>query len=592
MRPTTRGPLNPIELTLFQNHIHYAAQQMGWVMTRTAQSPIFSQSHDFSCFVTDRHGQLVTQADGIPIHTGGGGFAVRALLRDFDGDIDPEDAFILSDPYVAGGNHLPDWVIARPVFVEGRLMAFVCNRAHQSDIGGGAAGTYNSAATEIFHEGIRLPVLRLVERGKTRRDLWNLLLLNTRMPDHLDGDLKAMLGSTAVGANLIAARMKEIGVEPSLTALEEILSRGETAMRTALATLLPGEGCGEEGYDDDCFERIDARIRVRITITGEKMVVDFSDTDPQVRGFKNSSVANTHSAVYMAVIAFLGNSVPQNEGAYRCIEIRAPEGTIVNARPPAPVTMCTVFPAQHIIHACWHALAAFDPQRACAGWGMTGNVNTAWMDEQGRTSIMYHWAANAGGGAVRERDGFNQLGNVGTLGALVLPNAEQYEQMFPVRVLKQEFRSDAAGDGARRGGTGVHYAVKIERAGEYTVRAEGTRISRGVGILGGTAGTTSRLLFTPDDRPAFEPPPYAVLRLGPTRLDIWSCSGGGYGDALDRDVEDVMGDVRSGLLSVARAAGIYGVVADHSGLNADWEATDAMRLQRRAVQQLRNGRST
>ncbi len=154
--PTTP---DPVTLALVQNRLDYISRQMGWVMTRTARSTIFNQSHDFSCFVADVDGTLVSQADGIPIHTGGGGFAVRALLKAFTGRIDEGDVFLLNDPYVAGGNHLPDWVIARPVHAGGRIVAFACNRAHQSDIGGGAAGTYNPAATEIFHEGIRLPLL-------------------------------------------------------------------------------------------------------------------------------------------------------------------------------------------------------------------------------------------------------------------------------------------------------------------------------------------------------------------------------------------------------------------------------------------------
>src|SRR5262245_23059182 len=192
--------LDPIALALVQNRLDHISRQMGWVMTRTARSPIFNQSHDFSCFLTDARGTLISQADGIPIHTGGGGFAVRALLQAWGDDIHPEDAFLLNDPYAAGGNHLPDWVIARPVFVEGTLAAFACNRAHQSDIGGGAAGTYNAEATEIYHEGIRLPALKLVERGKLRQDLWALLKLNSRTPELLDGDVRAMMGSTQIGA--------------------------------------------------------------------------------------------------------------------------------------------------------------------------------------------------------------------------------------------------------------------------------------------------------------------------------------------------------------------------------------------------------
>src|SRR5258706_6511838 len=199
----TNRELDPIQLALVQARLDHIARQMGWVMIRTSRSPIFNQSHDFSCFITDAAGTLVSQADGIPIHTGGGGFAVRALLKAFGRNIAEGDAFVLNDPYAAGGNHLPDWVIARPVFNAGRLVGFACNRAHQSDIGGGAAGTYNPQATEIFHEGIRLPALKLVEAGATRVDLWQLLLLNSRCPELIDGDLRAMLGATRIGAEQV-----------------------------------------------------------------------------------------------------------------------------------------------------------------------------------------------------------------------------------------------------------------------------------------------------------------------------------------------------------------------------------------------------
>ncbi|MEL7209552.1 MAG: hydantoinase B/oxoprolinase family protein, partial [Actinomycetota bacterium] len=165
------GDVDPITLSLMQNRLDQISRHMGWVMTRTARSTIFSQSHDFSCFITTPDGTLAANADGVPIHTGGGGFAVRALLARWGDDIADGDVFLLSDPYVAGGNHLPDWVIARPIFVDDRIVGFCCNRAHQSDIGGGLAGTYNPEATEIWHEGIRLPVLKLISSSSHRSSL-------------------------------------------------------------------------------------------------------------------------------------------------------------------------------------------------------------------------------------------------------------------------------------------------------------------------------------------------------------------------------------------------------------------------------------
>ena len=312
--------VDPVTLALVQNRLDHIARQMGWVMVRTSRSPIFNQSHDFSCFITDRDGTLVSQADGIPIHTGGGGFAIRAVLKSFAGNIVEGDVFLLNDPYVAGGNHLPDWVIARPVFAGGALTAFACNRAHQSDIGGGAAGTYNPEATEIFHEGIRLPVLKLIEHGVTRDDLWQLLLLNTRCPELLDGDLRAMLGSTQIGAEQIADLVEELiedfGSDAAAKCFAAILDHGERRLRTALAALPHGTWRAEESYDTDCFVPADIRIRVAVTLDADGATVDFTGTDPQIRGFKNSSLANTHSAVYAAFAAFFATDIPRATRAH------------------------------------------------------------------------------------------------------------------------------------------------------------------------------------------------------------------------------------------------------------------------------------
>jgi N-methylhydantoinase B len=382
------GPheVDPIQLSLTQHRLDHISRHMGWVMERTERSPIFSQSHDFSCFITDAAGTLVSNADGIPIHTGGGGFAVRALLGVFggdvhhDGDIADGDVFLLNDPYAAGGNHLPDWVIARPVFSpvppdgagasgEPQLVAFCCNRAHQSDIGGGAAGTYNPEATEIFHEGLRLPPVRLVERGRRRDDLWSLLLLNVRTPEKLDGDLRAMLGSTRIGAERIVQLVTEAGVDGTEALFAAICDHAERRFRQAISELADGRYEATESTDNDCFDEITTTIRVAVEIVGDAMTVDFTGTDPQMRGFKNSSVANTYSAVYLAVAAFLEPDLPRNEGAFRAVRVIAPEGTVVNARPPAPMTMNPVYVAHEIVHAVWKALARAAPDRALGGWG-------------------------------------------------------------------------------------------------------------------------------------------------------------------------------------------------------------------------------
>lgn len=571
---------DPITLALVQNRLDQIAKQMGWVMIRTSRSPIFNQSHDFSCFITDAEGVLVSQADGIPIHTGGGGFAVRALLKAFAGRISEDDVFLLNDPYVAGGNHLPDWVVARPVFADGRRVAFACNRAHQSDIGGGAAGTYNPQATEIFHEGIRLPPLKLVERGVTRDDLWQLLMINTRCPELLDGDLRAMLGATRVGVEELRKVVDDFGLVATVALFGEILDYADRRLRAAILELPDGVYRAEERYDNDCFSAVRVDLRLTLTKSADRITVDFTGTAPQIRGFKNSSLANTYSAVYAGIASFFDSDLPRNEGTFRSVSIVAPLGSVVNAVAPAPLTMCTVFPAHEIMHMVWWALGQADPKRSIAGWGKNVFPVTSGRDAENVTWVMYNWGGNSGAGAVAGRDGFNQMGPMITLGGLVIPNMETYEQLYPITVRRHELRPDGGGTGRHRGGTGVEFEVDIEGAAEYSFRGEGTTRPTGLGVESGRAGATGDVRVAGPGCASYSPDPYCLKELGPVRLTIRSPGGGGFGSPFERPVELVVRDVQDGLVSREAAESDYGVVLERDDYGVDGAATERLRRER------------
>ena len=568
--------VDPIILALTQNRLDHISHQMGWVMLRTARSPIFSQAHDFSCFIAGPTGEVVSQADGIPIHTGSGGFGVRAILRDFEDDIDDGDVFLLNDPWAAGGNHLPDWVIARPVFVQGEMVGFTCNRAHQSDIGGGAAGAYNPTATDTWQEGVRLPVLKLVEAGRTRSDLWKLLMLNTRTPHLLEGDLRAMLGSTRIGMERVAALVEELGVDEATSYFTGVLEHADRSVRAEIDRLPDGVYAAEDRSDNDCFELRDVTVRVRLTISGDAVTVDLTGSDPQIRGFKNSSLGNTHSAVFTALASFLDPRLPHNEGAFRCVDVIAPEGSIVNASEGASTTMCTVFVAHEIIHAVWKALAQAEPERACAGWAKNVFGLSVGQEEGGAPYIFYHGAAAAGSGAVDGRDGFNQIGHVCTLGGLTMPNVEVYEQLYPVKFRRQEFRRDAAGAGKWRGGTGCDYEVDIRTPATHSFRGEGLNYESGYGINGGSNGAAGVMHLQEGDT-QIEAPKFGLSTTGPVRFVTQSPGGGGYGDPLERDPERVLRDFRDGIVSNAVAADTYGVAFSEDGRCVDSVKTCTLR---------------
>ncbi len=595
---------DPVLLSLMQNRLDQISRHMGWVMTRTARSTIFSQSHDFSCFITDASGTLIANADGIPIHTGGGGFAARAILAEWSGEIHPGDIFLLSDPYEAGGNHLPDWVIGRPIFLDTgpgpdpdggsdsggsdscggqpELIGFCCNRAHQSDIGGGLAGTYNPEATEIWHEGIRLPVLKLYEGGQVRRDLWKLLLLNCRTPELLDGDLLAMVGSTQIGADRVRALAQELGSSAYSAHLDGILDHADRRMREAIRALPDGVYEGADLSDNDCFGPHETWIRLRLTVAGDDLTLDFSESDPQMRGFKNSSLANTYSAAYLALSSFFDTDIPRNEGTYRACRIIAPEGTIVNALPPAPMTMNTVFVAHEIVHATWRALAEADPRRALAGWSKTMHGHVAGQADDGSTFVMYHWHAMGSPGATPERDGFAQMGHLISLGGLDIANLEFHEQNFPVHYRRWEMRRDAAGPGTRRGGSGVVYEADVTRPAAWSFRAEGLDTPSGYGVLGGGDGSAGLEWITPlepeIDGERFVPPKYGVQHLqGPARMEAHTPGGGGWGDPLAREPELVLRDVRDEVVSPQAAERLYGVALTDDARAVDHAATRRLR---------------
>jgi len=556
---------DPILMALTQNRLDHICRHMGWVMSQTALSPIFSQAHDFSCFITGRDGEIISQADGLPAHAAGGGFAIRALLKAFGDDIHEGDAFLMNDPYVAGGNHLPDWVMATPVFVDARCIGFACNRAHQSDIGGGAPGTYNGDATEIFHEGLRLPPVRVLDQGRVRSDLWQLILLNSRTPELLDGDLQAMIGATRVGADRIVALGEELGRDAIAGIFDAVLDHADARFRQVIAGLPDGVYVGDEHTDNDCFAPGRFNIHVTVTIKGDRLTIDYTGTDPQMRGFKNSPLANSHSLTYVGLASFLGGDIPINEGTFRSVTLILPRGSLVNPEAPAPQTMSTMYMGHEIVHAIWKALAKADPSRACAGWGKTVHGISTGRNAAGEPYVLYHWNCLSAAGAVAERDGFHQIGLIGALGGLTIPNVEAYERLYPVRILRHELRADSAGAGERRGGAGVDYEAEVDGEIVQSFRSEGLTYAAAFGVNGGADGAGCEMRIESAGAPAADLPQYGKRTLVNPTFRMRSAGGGGWGDPCRRAPALVARDVKDGIVGREAARLIYRVALDEEG---------------------------
>lgn len=333
-------------------------------------SQILNSSRDFSTAILDADCQLVAQGEGIPVHVSALPVA-GAAVRDYFGDTIAEgDLFILNDPYF-GGSHLPDITIIRPVFDQGRLLFYAVNRAHHSDVGGGTHGGYNPRATEIYQEGIRIPPLKLYDRGVPREDVLQMLSANVRQPENFLGDLNAQIGSVMIAAQRIGELLESYGADRLLAAVEEILAATERQVRQFISEWPDGVYYGESLVDDDGFDSKLIPIRAKVTISGDSMTIDLGESSKQVKGFINSAYANTRSLAHAAIMYTAPADLAKNEGSMRPVEILAPKGLIVNANPPAPVCMSTNHCAEEIVEAIFKALSQAVPKEVNAGFSRT-----------------------------------------------------------------------------------------------------------------------------------------------------------------------------------------------------------------------------
>ena len=479
---------DPITIAVLQNRLSAIAEEMGEAMLRTAYSQILNSSRDFSIALIDARCRLVAQADHIPVHVGAMPWAAQALSARFP-DPSPGDVYLLNDPY-RGGSHLPDLTIFVPVFAGTALMFWSVVRAHHSDIGGATHGAYNPAATEIWHEGLRLPPMRLTENGVLREDLLEMLALNVRHPRDFRGDLAAQIGSARLGEQRLNAVIREFGAEILLDSIEAMLDAAERHARHIVAEWADGEYRGEALLDDDGFGKTNIAVRAVVTKRGSDITVDLTESDPQVTGFINSSHANTQSAVAMAFAFMLDPDIAKNDGAFRPLTVKLKEGTVVWAHEGAPVTMCTSHCSNEIVEAIIVALAQAAPERAMGGWGRRLRIALNGTDPRtGRRFIWHMFQARPGGGASVAGDGYSAIGEWHSAGGIKFGSIEVAETRFPLVFETHEYRLGSGGAGLHRGGDGGDMRLRVEAAGTTKANTAGEGVVHGArGINGGRDG--------------------------------------------------------------------------------------------------------
>jgi len=563
------GEVGPVTLEVLRNAASAAAEEMNATLVRTAYSPNVTDRRDCSCAVFDPAGGLVSQAENIPVHLGAMPFSVAAVLEAFPAEtLEPGDAVAVNDPY-HGGAHLPDVTLVSPVVHEDEVVALVANRAHHADVGGATAGSL----------GLRLPPVRLLRGGEFDEELLSVVLANVRTPEERRGDLRAQAAANQTGRERIRDLVAEHGREQFAAAVDAICDYAERRTRAAIADLPDGEYGFADVLDGDGRGTEDVRIEVTVTVDGDALAVDFAGSAPQTESPINAVRAVTASATYYAVRCVTGPDVPPNAGCYRPIELSLPEGSVVNARPPAAVAGGNLEVSQRVVDVVLGALAAAAPERAvAAGQGTMNNVTLGGTDP-GDGSLYALYETQAGGaGAHAGGDGMDavQVHMTNTRNTPV----EVLETAYPLAVERYELRPDSGGAGEFRGGLGLRRDLRV-RGETATLSLLGERRRHApYGIEGGEDGERGADVLVRDGE-SWSLPAKCVRELESGDLvSIRTPGGGGYGDPADRDPGAVRQDVRLGKCSPERARSVYGVaveddVAAEDGVEDGVEAGDA-----------------
>ena len=521
MKPST----DPIKLEVFKNLFASVAEEMGVALCRTGHSANIKERRDYSCAIFDGRGEMIAQAAHIPVHLGSMPLAVKAAME--GRRVRRGDTIILNDPY-RGGTHLPDLTLISPVFGEDTSspLFFVANRAHHADVGGMAPGSMG-VATEIFQEGIRIPPVTLVKGGDLNRDVFDLLLANVRTPEEREGDLEAQLAANETGRRRLLEIVARYGADDTLRYTEELKAYAERMTREAIRRIPEGSYRFEDYLDDDGVTAEPIRIAVAVTVKGGQAVVDFTGTSPQVAGSVNAVYAVTLSAVFYVFRCLVDFDIPSNAGCMVPLTVIAPEGSVVNARPPAAVAGGNVETSQRIVDVLLGALAQALPDRIpAASAGTMSNLVIGGTDHERGRHFAYYETIAGGMGARPTRDGVDavQTHMTNTRNTPI----EALEHAYPLRVLRYEIRRGSGGRGRHRGGDGIRRDVELLTDAAVGLLADRRRF-RPYGLRGGESGQGGEsILISPGGERPLGSKFHLRARAGEI-ISIRTPGGGGYG---------------------------------------------------------------
>ena len=527
---------DPVELEIFKNLYHSIAEEMGAALRRTAFSPNIKERRDYSCAVFDSAGGVIAMGDHMPVHLGSMPMSVCAAVAACE--MSSGDVVMLNDPF-RGGTHLPDITLVAPVFIEQRKQAapdfYVASRAHHADVGGAYAGSMG-LCREIYQEGFRIPPVKIMRAGVMQSDVLALLLSNVRTPEEREGDLGAQLAACHTGSERLREVCSRYGLQRAKRAAKELLEYSEELMRAFLLHMPPGKYHAQDFLDSDGITDKPVKIAVTVTVgQGQRsrkrdciITVDFTGSDPQVEGSVNAVEAITYSACFYVFRCLLADDVPATAGLMRPICVAAPEGTVVNACPPAAVAGGNVETSQRIVDVLLRALSQALPDRIpAAASGTMNNLTIGGIDPRTGRPFAYYETIAGGMGARPTKNGVSGV-HTHMTNSLNTP-AEALEYAYPLRVRRYSLRLGSGGPGKYNGGDGIVREIEVLTDCEVTLLSE-RRVLAPSGLNGGGDGAAGRTSIIRNNGSVETMPGKFSTRLSAgDRIRIESPGGGGWG---------------------------------------------------------------
>jgi N-methylhydantoinase B len=548
---TAHQNLDPITLEIIFNALRSITDETFIALTKSAYSTNIKERRDHSTAICDLNGRLIVQAENsLPIHLASMTGLMASLLAKYNlTNIEEGDLFVANDPHVAGGTHLPDINLAMPVFVNDKLSAFVCNIAHHADVGGMAPGSMAGGMSEIYQEGLRIPVVKLFRRGELQEDLFEILLLNVRIPEERRGDYYAQIAACRLGRRRLLEAAETYSMDILQAAFGEIIKRTERRMRKGVTQIPDGTYYFEDVMDDDGLGTVDIPIKVKIDVAGDRIHFDFTGTSPQVAGNINVTLNATQASVAYCLKALLDPDIPNNEGVLEVCEIECPKGTLLNCSPPAPVA-ARANTSQRIIDVVIGALSEALPD-ATVGAANGANTTAVFSGTNPVTGKEYLYLETLGGGfgGRNDRDGKDGV-QVHITNTSNLP-VEVIEMEYPLRVLSYGLVENSGGAGKYRGGMGLRREIMpVEH--DCIFNGAGERFSnKPWGVFGGSSGGTGKFIHTKQDgnKKKLEIKPSGITLKAGEKILVETPGAGGYGSPEERSDAGITEDLESGKFS-------------------------------------------